>query len=241
MEPIFKYEHPFVCTDAVVFTIRTQKPDSYRKLPEASLQVLLYKRAEKPYENTWCLPGGFLNIDELPEDNISRKISEKSHVDSCVLEQLYTFCDLKRDPRARVISIAYLGLMNEMKSQEFNDKGEWFSVQLKEDHTLLLQNGDLQIEEGDLGFDHYFMIKTALMRLQSKIWYSNMAFHLLPTEFTLTQLQNVYEVILGKKEQAANFRRKIIHLVEETNEYTSDKGHRPAKIYIKKIETEDLR
>jgi len=234
MDSIFNYKHPYVCTDAVVFTIKTQEPDSYRKLPETSLRVLLYKRATEPHADKWCLPGGFLNIDEMPEDNICRKISEKSHIDNCWLEQLYTFCDLKRDLRARVISIAYLGLMNEAESQRFESKDIWFTVQFKAGHPLTFKNNELLLSEADFGFDHYDMIKTALERLQAKIIYSDIIFNLLPEEFTLTQLQNVYETILGKKDQAANFRRKIIGSVQETYQYTSDKGHRPAKLYTKR-------
>ena len=222
MDSIFNYEHPFVCTDAVVFTIKTQEPDSYRKLPETSLRILLYKREAAPHQNKWCLPGGFLNIDELPEDNIRRKLSVKTDVNKCWLEQLYTFCNINRDPRARVISIAYLGLMNEAESMEYESKASWFDLNA--------------ISEYDLGFDHYNILKIALERLRSKILYTNIIFNLLPEEFTLTQLQNVYETILGKKDQAANFRRKIIDMVQETDKYTSDKGHRPAKLYTKKLE-----
>ena len=91
MSDIVNYEHPFVCTDAVVFRIDTQETDNYRKLPEATLSVLLYNRQSEPYAGKWCLPGGFLNIDETPEDNIKRKLSEKSPISDCYLEQLYTF------------------------------------------------------------------------------------------------------------------------------------------------------
>lgn len=222
MNDIFNYEHPFVCTDAVVFTIKTLEPDSYRKLPETFLKILLYKRDSEPFLNKWCLPGGFLNIDELPEDNIRRKLSLKTDVDKCFLEQLYTFCDLNRDSRARVISISYLGLMNEEESRKYESKATWFDVN--------------EISECELGFDHYNIINTALERLKSKILYTDIVFNLLPKEFTLTQLQSVYEVIQSKKEQAANFRRKIIDLVQETDQYTSDKGHRPAKLFTRKLE-----
>lgn len=222
MGNIFNYEHPFVCTDAVVFTIKTQESESYRKLPDISLKVLLYKRDSDPHRNKWCLPGGFLNIDELPEDSLYRKLSIKTSVNKCWMEQLYTFCGLNRDPRARVISIAYLGLMNESESLKYENTATWFDVDT--------------ISELDLGFDHLEIIKIALERLQSKILYTDIIFNLLPEEFTLTQLQSVYEAILGRKEQAANFRRKVIHLVQETNRYTSDKGHRPAKLYTKKSE-----
>jgi len=233
---IFNYEHPFVCTDVVVFTIKTQKPDSYRKLPESSLRLLLYKRDADPYQNKWCLPGGFLNIDELPEDNIRRKLSTKTDIAKLWIEQLYTFCDLNRDPRARVLSISYLGLMNEAESLKYESKGAWFAVQFELDRKPKFYSDDFVLSESDFGFDHYSIVKIALERLQSKILYTNIIFNLLPQEFTLTQLQNVYETILGKKDQAANFRRKVIDMVRETGRYTSDKGHRPAKLYTKKME-----
>jgi len=219
LSDIFNYEHPYVCTDAVVFTIKTNEPDSYRKLPQTHLQVLLYKRDAEPFREKWCLPGGFLDIDELPEDSIRRKLSDKTEIDEVqklFLEQLYTFCEPDRDPRTRVISIAYLGLMNESESQ---GKTTWFDVR--------------DIDKTDLAFDHCRIIETALLRLQSKILYTDIILNLLPEQFTLTQLQNVYEAILGYKEQAANFRRKINHMVQETEHLTSDKGHRPAKLYKK--------
>ena len=233
MDTIFNYEHPFVCTDVVVFTIKTQKPDSYRKLPETSLRLLLYKRDADPYQNKWCLPGGFLNINELPEDNIRRKLSTKTDIAKCWMEQLYTFCDLNRDPRARVLSISYLGLMSEAESLKYESKAMWFTVQLKPGGGAQFYGDEILLSESGFGFDHYSIIKIALERLQSKILYTNIIFNLLPQEFTLTQLQNVYETILGKKDQAANFRRKVINMVVETGRYTSDKGHRPAKLYTR--------
>ncbi len=234
MDSIFNYEHPFVCTDAVVFTLETVAPDSYRKLPEPCLKVLLYKRTAEPFTDKWCLPGGFLNIDEKPEDNITRKLLEKAKIENVWLEQLYTFCDINRDPRSRVISLTYLGLINEVESQRQDNKSNWFTLNINSDNSVSFTNNDLVLKENDFGFDHYNIIKIAIERLQTKVTYSDIAFNLVPSEFTLTELQNVYEVILNKKDQAANFRRKIGDLVEETGETTSDKGHRPAKLFRKK-------
>lgn len=233
MDSIFEYDHPFVTTDAVVFTVSTQEQDSYRKLPLTSLNLLLYQRKDSPFPNKWCLPGGFLNIDEMPEENIRRKLSDKTNVTQCHLEQLYTFCDLGRDPRARVLSIAYLGLMSETQANQIGGGSEWLMVRL-DGPSIIIEKGDMSLSEADFGFDHYSIIRTALERLQAKITYSDIIFHLLPREFTLTGLQNVYEAISGRKELAANFRRKIVDMVEETEHYTSEKGHRPAKIYIQK-------
>ena len=233
LDSIFEYDRPFVTTDAVVFTVSTQEPDSYRKLPLTKLNLLLYQRNESPFPDKWCLPGGFLNIDEIPEDNIRRKLTDKTNVTQCYLEQLYTFCDLGRDPRARVLSITYLGLMNESQAKQIGGGSEWFTIQLG-GPSFTIGKSDRPLRETDFAFDHFLIINTALERLQAKITYSDIIFHLLPKEFTLTGLQNVYEAINGRKELAANFRRKIIDLVEETEQYTSEKGHRPAKIYVQK-------
>jgi len=233
MSDIFNYEHPFVCTDAVVFTVNTETPDSYRKLPEVQLKILLYKREAEPFINKWCLPGGFLNIDEMPEDNIRRKLLEKSNVEKCFLEQLYTFSNIKRDPRTRVISLSYIALMNEAESMKFDSSAKWFVVQQK-NGQISLRNDDVIIGESDLGFDHFTIIKVAIDRLKSKIQYSDIIFNLLLKEFTLTELQNVYEVIQGKKESIANFRRKIMHMVSETENYSGEKGHRPAKLFTRR-------
>jgi 8-oxo-dGTP diphosphatase len=233
LNTIFDYEHPYVCTDATVFTIKTEEPDSYRKLPTPKLSILLYQRSDEPFKDKWCLPGGFLNIDELPEDNIRRKLNDKTQVKECYLEQLFTFCDVHRDPRARVISITYLGLMNESESKKIK-RNQWFDMIIGGEQ-LKFYNQGLSLTEQDFGFDHYSIIVKALERLQSKILYSDIVFNLLPKEFTLTQMQNIYETILGKKDTAANFRRKICGFVQETGRYTSDQGHRPAMLFTKKI------
>lgn len=230
LDSIFDYQHPYVCTDATVFTIKTEQTDNYRKLPTTKLWILLYQRTEEPFKNKWCLPGGFLNIDEMPEDNIKRKLSHKTMLRECYLEQLFTFCDIERDPRARVISITYIGLLKETESD--NISGKWFEINISSEQ-LSFSNDNSFLTKKDFGFDHYKIIKKALTRLQSKILYTDIIFNLLPQEFTLTQMQNVYETILNKKDTAANFRRKVSHLLQETDSYTSDKGHRPAKLFTK--------
>ncbi|AIZ56877.1 ADP-ribose pyrophosphatase [Candidatus Methanoplasma termitum] len=232
MKPIFGHEHPFVTTDAVVFTVSTKEPGNYRKLPMTELRLLLYKRKEEPFAGKWCLPGSFLNIDELPEDNIKLKLSDKTKVAQCYLEQLYTFCDIGRDPSARVLSIAYLCLLNEEQSDNISGE-EWFTIRPQGSSFAIERNGT-PLSKDDLGFDHFTIIRTALERLHMKIHYTDLIFRLMPKEFTLTELQNVYETITGRKELAANFRRKINDMVEETDRYTADKGHRPAKIYIQR-------
>lgn len=231
MDSILNYDHPFVCSDAVIFSIHSYEPDSYRKLPVPKLCVALYKREETPYKDFWCLPGGFLNIDETPEENIKRNILKKVSIYDCYLEQLYTFSQIDRDPRARTISISYLGLIPEEQSHKLDCN--WFDIDFK-DNNLQFVNNDLFLTEKNLGFDHADIIRYAVERLRTKITYSDVIFHLLPERFTLTQYQNAYEAITDEKQQTANFRRKIIGSVEITNDIATSKGHRPAKFYKKR-------
>ncbi len=228
MDSIFNYDHPFVCVDAVVFSIHTYDEDNYRKLPIPKLCVALYKRKEVPFKDLWCLPGGFINIDETPEQSIKRNVLKKIHVSDCYLEQLYTFSQINRDPRARIISISYLGLISEKQSQKLDCK--WFDIIL-EDDTLSLICDDITLFQQDLGFDHIDIIKYAITRLRAKVTYSDVIFDLLPERFTLTQYQNAFEAITGELQQVANFRRKIIENVVETKEMTTNLGHRPARLF----------
>ena len=154
----------------------------------------------------------------------------KTQVEECYLEQLYTFCDLNRDPRSRVISIAYLGLLSEQAANKY-DQYRFEIITGK--NELRFQNNALSLTAKDLGFDHYNIIQKALERLRAKIIYTDIVFNLMPELFTLTQLQNVYEIITGKKETTANFRRKVMPMLKEANTFTSDMGHRPAMLYKK--------
>ena len=237
MPDIHKYDHPFVCTDAVVFRISTQEADSYRKLPEPKLSIMLYTRPTEPYKDKCCLPGGFINIDETPEDCIKRKLAEKVQLENCYLEQLYTFCDIQRDTRARVISIAYLGLLPEVDTQQ----GDWYTVLEDSAGQLTFKTDARLLTQEDIGFDHYLIIQKALERLRAKLSYSDIVFNLLPEEFTLTQLQNVYEAVTGKKELTANFRRKMGNMVIQGNRFTSAKGHRPAQLFTKNVNVKETK
>ena len=175
----------------------------------------------------------------MPEDCIRKKLSEKSQVSNCWLEQLYTFCDLERDPRARVLSIAYLGLMNEAESANLESKAAWFTVCFDSKDKPVFRSSAFELAEKDFGFDHYNIIKIAIERLRSKILYTNIVFTLMPREFTFAQLQSVYEVILNEKSSVANFRRKVENMIQETGQHTSGVMYRPAKLYTKKMEVNE--
>lgn len=215
-----KYPSMAVTVDSVIFGITKEEPDDYRKLAKQSLKVLLIKRNEYPYMDFYSLPGGFVGKNETMEDTLKRTLVNKTGLDDIYSEQLYTFSDIDRDPRMRVISCAYISLVDIDKITIFD--GEWFDVE--------------NISKLDLAFDHNKIINDALYRIRGKINYTDIVFHLMPKEFTLTQLQEVYEIILGKKLLAAAFRRTINDKVLDTGKMTDNVGHRPSRIFIKKKE-----
>ena len=183
-----KYERPSVTVDMVIFTIR-----------EGDLKVLLIQRGGHPYKGMWAIPGGFVKMDESLEDGAKRELQEETAVQDVYMEQLYTFGDPGRDPRTRVISVAYFALVeaNQVKTiQAGSDaqQAEWFSM-----YAL-----------PPLAFDHAKILDYALTRLRYKLEYTNVAFALLPATFTLTELQHIYEIILHKALDKRNFRKKIL-------------------------------
>jgi 8-oxo-dGTP diphosphatase len=181
------YEHPSVTVDIVILTVFEQ-----------DLKVLLIRRKMPPYQDLWAVPGGFVGMRESLDDAARRELREETGVDDVYLEQLYTFGDPTRDPRTRVITVAYYALLEAGKVKTLragSDAGEvdWWSM--------------LKLPE--LAFDHRQILDYTLQRLRGKLKYSNIAFQLLPEKFTLTELQRVYEVILGEKLDKRNFRKGL--------------------------------
>lgn len=207
----YPYPHPAVTTDIILFTLR-----------DARLSVLLIQRAHEPYAGCWALPGGFVEPDESLEQAALRELVEETGVRDVYLEQLYTFGLPNRDPRERTISVAYIALApaDQLKKPiAASDAAQvaWFDL-----HAL-----------PKLAFDHNEMIAIAYQRLRAKLEYSTLAFHLLNTTFTLSELQHVYEVIRGGPMDKRNFRkgmRTLDYLLETGN--TRKAGHfKPAKLY----------
>ncbi|HEC22244.1 MAG TPA: NUDIX hydrolase [Chloroflexi bacterium] len=202
-------EHPAVAVDVVIFMIR-----------EGRLQVLLVKRRYPPFEGRWAIPGGFVHIDESLEDAARRELREETGVEDVYLEQLYTFGRPDRDPRMRVISVTYFALLpaGEIDVRAGDDAADarWFPVD------------DLP----PLAFDHREIIEYALTRLRYKLEYTDVGFQLLPAEFTLTELQRAYEIVLGEQLDKRNFRRKILQsrILRETGRLRAGEG-RPARLY----------
>jgi 8-oxo-dGTP diphosphatase len=197
-----------ITVDVVLFTIRDRK-----------LHLLLIKRLAKPFENRYALPGGFVREDESLDAAAIRELREETGVGDVYLEQLYTFGDPKRDPRGRVITVAYYALVPHnqvLRAGTDASDAAWFPI----------------TELPPLAFDHRKIAEYAHQRIRNKLDYTNVGFELLPERFTLTELQLVHEAILGQVLDKRNFRRKIIQkgIVKPTKEWQQT-GRKPAQLY----------
>ncbi|MCI0399082.1 MAG: NUDIX hydrolase [Chloroflexi bacterium] len=205
-----KYDRPSVTVDVVIFS-----------LIEEDLKVLLVQRKNSPFAGMWAIPGGFVHIDESLEEAALRELAEETGVTDVYIEQLYTFGDPDRDPRTRVITVAYFALVSSdtiwHQAGSDAEAAEWFSMK------------DLP----PLAFDHAKILEYALTRLRYKLEYTAVGFQLLPDEFTLSELQQAYEIVLGEELDKRNFRRKILssEILEETGKKKKEAEGRPAMIY----------
>ena len=209
----YDYPHPALTTDVVIFTIRDQQ-----------LELLLIRRAGEPYKDSWALPGGFVGIDEDIEACALRELQEETSVTGVYLEQLYTFGRPNRDPRERVISVAYYALVppGRIHIRAASDAKEvaWFQLD----------------KLPPLAFDHDSIVTMAHERLASKLNYSNIALQFMSEKFTLSELQTVYESILGEDLDKRNFRKRVLsqEYIKETGNSRRNGNHRPAKLYAVK-------
>lgn len=206
----YEYPRPSLTVDCVVFGI-----------DEEDLEVLLVQRDVEPFQGRWALPGGFVHEEEGLEEAARRELQEETGLDRIFLEQLYTFGDVGRDPRGRVVSVAYYALvkLGDHKVRAATDAraASWFPVW----------------DPPSLAFDHDRILQTALTRLKGKVRYQPLGFELLPAKFTLTQLQRVYEKILERPLDKRNFRKKLLamELLVELDEVEQDVAHRAARLY----------
>ncbi len=236
------FEKVSVTTDLLVFSISDLKTNNYRKLSEKVMSVFLTNRDQFPFKGCWSLPGGFVGVKETLEETAKRVLREKIHLDDLYLEQLYTFGSIERDPRMRILSVAYMALVERSDlPNSLQQSDNWFNIQREEGSLLLKNENNPEIvfdlsKKDELAFDHADIISVGLERLKNKIEYTDLAFHLVPNEFTLTELQNVYEAVLGKKLLAPAFRRTIKSKVVETGNMTSGSGHRPSALFEYKSE-----
>ena len=256
-----KFKQLSMTTDVLIISVSEEKTSNYRKNSKKKMSILLVKRDKYPYKGKWCLPGGFLDPDtETLEQCAKRVLKEETNLSKIYIEQLYTFDDLKRDPRCRVVSSSYMALVDKNRlSDKLNPNASWFNVTLydnaKDFITIVLDNDDEIIkfkikktlrelttdryrftieeiaENNKIAFDHPLVIASGIERLRNKLNYTDVVFNMMPTYFTLGELQQVYEVILGKKLLAPAFRRIIANKVEKTDKMMTGRGHRPSVLF----------
>jgi 8-oxo-dGTP diphosphatase len=206
----YEFSRPALTVDVVVFA-----------LDEEDLKVMLIQRDLEPFERQWGLPGGFVRVEETLEEAARRELEEETGLRGIYLEQLYTFGDLDRDPRERVVTVAYYALVNleghRVRASTDARNAAWFAIS----HLPALT------------FDHEHILGVAHERLRGKVRYQPIGFELLPAKFALRQLQHLYEVILDRELDKRNFRKKILSMdiLVELDDIETDVAHRAARLY----------
>jgi 8-oxo-dGTP diphosphatase len=210
MAHTYQYPRAALAVDCVVFGF-----------DEGELKVLLIERALEPFKGRWALPGGFVRVEETLDDAARRELAEEAGLEDVFLEQLYTFGALGRDPRERVVSVAYYALVkmsaHDTKAATDAADARWFPIS----------------KVPKLAFDHANILATALARLKGKVRYQPIGFELLPPHFTLSQLQHLYEAVLGNDLDKRNFRKKVLGfgLLVPLKETQMMGRHRPAQLF----------
>ncbi len=210
MTATYEYPRPALTVDCVVFGLDAE-----------DLKVLLIQRDLEPFAGRWALPGGFVHVDESLEQAARRELQEETGLANVYLEQLYTFGDIGRDPRERIVTVAYYALvkLSDHKVQAATDarNAAWFGVD------------DLP----KLAFDHDGILAAAHDRLRGKVRYQPIGFELLARKFTLRQLQHLYETVLDRPLDKRNFRKKILgmEILIDLDEVETDVAHRAARLY----------
>ncbi|MBR9703838.1 NUDIX hydrolase [Candidatus Pacearchaeota archaeon] len=215
-----EFPKPSVTADIVIFTIIDRK-----------LNVLLIKRGLEPSKGKWALPGGFVHIKESIYDAAKRELEEETGVKDVYLEQLYTFGNPNRDSRGRVITVAHYALINLEKQKQHlhadadSQDAKWFSI------NNLPQ----------LAFDHRKILDYALKRLKWKFEYSTIGFSMLSSKFTMSELQEVYEIVFDREFDKRNFRKKVLSLeILKDEEIKKDVSHRPPQMYSLKKDVPEV-
>ncbi|HEY2882018.1 MAG TPA: NUDIX domain-containing protein, partial [Pirellulales bacterium] len=205
MAHIYQFARPALTVDIVVFA-----------LDQDDLQVMLIQRDLEPHAGGWALPGGFVRVEETLDAAAARELREETGLFNIFLEQLYTFGAVNRDPRERVVTVAYYALVNlsghAVRASSDARNAAWFPVN----------------ELPKLAFDHRAILQAALERLRGKVRYQPIGFELLPEKFTLRQLQHLYEIVLDRPLDKRNFRKKLhgMGILKATSEIETDVAHR---------------
>ena len=252
-----EFEKLSMTADILILSVSSKDSNNYRKTDKKMMSVLLVKRDEYPYKGKWCLPGGFLDPSkETLEECAKRVLKRETNLEDIYLEQLFTFDSVNRDPRMRIVSTAYVALIDKNELKQDVKNASWFDITLMEEKDgvvfLVLDNGEetisLQVNKilrnkitdrydyvsksnNRIAFDHDIVIVSGIEKIKEKVNSSDIVFNMMPEYFTLGDLQQVYEVLLGKKLIDAPFRRIIASKVEKTDKMKTGEGHRPSYLF----------
>ena len=250
------YDRISITTDILILSISDEESSNYRKSSHKFMSVLLVKRDDYPFKDKWCLPGGFLDVNEDLEDCPKRILARETNLHDIYLEQLYTFGGVNRDPRMRIISTSYMALIDKNRLKDkLPENASWFNISYTEENNIVsvyLDNGQETlkfkikktlkeqttdrykfdiVENNSLAFDHPLVILAGIERLKNKTSYTDVVFNMMPEYFALGDLQQVYEIILNKKLLDPAFRRIIADKVEKTDKVKTGAGHRPSALF----------
>ena len=242
-------------TDVLIFAIDDEKNDNCRELSKKSLSILLVKRNKEPFKNKGCLAGVLIFDEETSFIGAKRILKKETNLENFYLEQLRTFDRIDRDPRGRVVTTAYMALVDKkIISDKLLEDAKWFNIEILEkdnnieiilvsDHELIKINisknvvdkksnqYDYKIISSDLAFDHGLIINEGINELRNKANNTDIIFNMMPDKFTIGELKQVYEIILNKKLINSAFRRVIAPKIEPTNEIIKNGGHRPPQYF----------
>lgn len=239
-------------TDILIYAIDSRKNSNLRELPSKHFSILLIKRDKEPFKNQWCLPGGFVKDDETSSQAAIRVLKKETNLTNTYIKQLGVFDDPKRDLRERIVSTAYMALIDKDKlTMELSENNKWFDISIEENEheiNLKLENEDIinikiekklinkkakqytyQVLASNMAFDHGLIISNGIIALRKQAETTDIIFNLMPEKFTIGELKQVYELILGKRLINSAFRRVISKKVEEVDEQIKTGGHRPSQ------------
>lgn len=243
--------------DILILSVSSKDQTNYRKTDKKMMSILLIKRDDYPCKGKWCLPGGFMDPKtETLEECAKRVLKRETNLSNIYLEQLYTFDKVDRDPRMRVVSTAFVALIDKARLNDEVKNASWFDIiDIKEENNIVsitLSNEKevidfkikkqlrekstdrydyLSIDNKYIAFDHDLVILAGIERIRNKVSYTDIVFNMMPEYFTLGELQQVYEVILNKKLLDPAFRRIIAKKTVKTDKMKTGEGHRPSYLF----------
>lgn len=243
-------------TDLLIFGIDSRENDNLRSLPKKYFSILLVKRNKEPFINKWCLPGGYVNSDETSKEASLRILKKETALSNVYMQQVGVYDSINRDPRGRIVSSSYMALIDRtVLKQELDSNACWFDIEVVEkDNTinvkLVNNNEEIYYEvkkitidkktmeydyeiirKSDLAFDHDEIIIKGIMDLRHKVDSTDIVFNLMPDEFTIGQLKQVYSLLLGRELVNSAFRRVIGPKIVDTGKMIRTGGHRPSSVF----------